>query len=216
MRTLWLFTLAALSVLVASPLAHAQLRQGDLRLALDVDVLSVGWTKLVPDDGSPARKQTTVGVGPSQFGASEVALPSAPLGVGVGYVLRPKWLLGARLGFGYDHTSSAESSPAASYLTWTFMPGVTYVPFGDQLKYFVNFSPLLEFTRRKQGDAQQVRFGGCFSLGLGTMLLLTESATLDMGLYFEGRFPDVDEKPKAKTELSDLRWLLRVGLSVWK
>jgi hypothetical protein len=164
----------------------------------------------------PTRRQTTVGIGPNQFGASEVALPSAPLGFGAGYVLLPKLLLGARIGLGYDRTSSADDVPSTSYLTWTFMPGITYVPHGEQAKLFLNFSPLLEFTRRKQGDTEQVRFGGCFSLGGGTMLFMSPTSSIDLGLYFEGRFPDIDEKPQAKTEISDLRWLLRVGLSLWR
>jgi hypothetical protein len=213
--SLWLLMLAAICGLSAPQGALAQLPQTALRLAIDADILSVGWTKLVPDDGS-ARTQTTVGVGPNQFGASQVALPSAPIGFGVGYVLRPKILLGARVGFGFDRSSSAAGEPAASYLTWTFMPGISYVPFGDRAKFFLNFSPLLEFTRRKQGDAQQVRFGGCYSFGAGTMAFLTPSSSVDVGAHFEGRFPDVDEKPEAKTSISDLRWLVRAGLSLWR
>jgi hypothetical protein len=215
MRTSWLLTLAFLCVLSAPQGARAQLRQAALRLAIDADILSVGWTKLVPDDGR-TRTQTTLGVGPNQFGASEVALPSAPVGIGVGYVLRPKILLGARVGFGFDRSSSAAGESAASYLTWTFMPRVSYVPFGDQAKFFLSFSPLLEYTRRRQGDAQQVRFGGCYSLGAGALLFLTPSSSVDLGVYFEGRFPDIDEKPEAKTSISDLRWLVRAGLSLWR
>jgi len=215
MKTRWLFVLSLLSLTLAAEPARAQLRQGAVRLAIDADTLSIGWTKLKPDQG-PTRKQTTFGIGPNQFGASEVALPSAPLGFGAGYALLPKLLVGARIGLGYDRTSSAGDVPSASYLTWTFMPGITYVPRGAQAKLFFNFSPLLEFTRRKQADTQQLRFGGCFSLGAGTMLFTAPTSSLDLGIYFEGRFPDIDEKPKAKTELSDLRWVLRVGLSLWR
>lgn len=220
-RRLWarvslvLFVAMQLYVLSAPQAARAQLRQTAVRLAMDADILSVGWTKLVPDEGR-TRTQTTLGVGPNQFGASEVALPSAPVGFGVGYVLRPKILLGARVGFGFDRSSSAGGEPVASYLTWTFMPGISYVPFGDRAKFFMNFSPLLEYTRRKQGDAQQVRFGGCYSLGAGTMVFLTPSSSVDVGAYFEGRFPDVDEKPHGRTSISDLRWLVRAGLSLWR
>lgn len=215
MKKCWPFLLILVSVMLTGATARAQLREGAVRVSLDADTLSLGWTKLNPERG-PVRKQTTVGVGPSQFGASEVGLPSAPIGFGAGYVVLPKLLLGARLGLGYDRTSSAGDIPAASYLTWTFMPGVTYVPRGEQAKLFFNFSPLLELTRRKQGNAQQVRFGGCFSLGGGTMLFVSQTSSIDVGLYFEGRFPDIDEKPRAKTEISDLRWLLRVGFSLWR
>ncbi len=212
---LWFSLLCVLGVSSVPPRAAAQLRQGDLRLSLDVDVLTVGWVKLVPAGPAPTRKHTIVGLGPNQLGNSEVAIPSAPLGFGAGYVLRPKWLLGVRAGFGYDHVSAAAGDAAFRYLTWTFMPGVSYVPFGERAKFFVNFSPLLEYVRQKQGGAQRARFGGCYSLGAGEMWFLTPSASVDMGFYFEGRFPDIDEKPKAKTSISDLRWLLRVGLSLW-
>lgn len=215
MKTPWMFGLSLVALTLTAEPAHAQLRQDTVRLAIDADTLSIGWTKLRPALGPP-RKQTTIGVGPNQFGASEVGLPSAPLGFGAGYVLLPQLLLGARIGLGYDRTSSAGDVPAASYLTWTLMPGITYVPHGEQAKLFFNFSPLLEFTSRKQGDTQQIRFGGCFSLGGGTMLFVSPTSSIDLGIFFEGRFPDIDEKPKAKTEISDLRWLLRIGLSLWR
>ena len=215
MRRWQQLVLMMLCLCVPTSRGSAQLTQGALRLAVDADILSVAWTKLVPPSGA-ARKQTTVGIGPNQLGASEVALPSAPLGVGVGYALRPKLLLGVRVGFGYDHVSGADGIPAASYLTWTFMPGITYVPFGERAKAYFNFSPLLEFTRRKQDEEQQVRFGGCYSLGGGTLVFLTPGSSIDLGLYFEGRFPDIDSKPSSKTGLSDLRWLLRAGLSLWR
>ena len=214
-KSCWLIALLVLSLGQAGGTARAQLPNGALRLTIDADTLSVGWTKLAPETGA-SHRQTTVGIGPNQFGASEVGLPSAPLGFGAGYVLLPKLLLGARIGLGYDRTSSSRDVPSASYLTWTFMPGITYVPRGEQAMLFFNFSPLLEFTRRRQGDTEQVRFGGCFSLGGGTMLFISPTSSIDLGIYFEGRFPDIDQKPQAKTEISDLRWLLRVGLSLWR
>jgi hypothetical protein len=70
----------------------------------------------VPPRGA-ARKQLTVGIGLNQLGASEVALPSAPLSLG--YVLRSKLLVGTRIEFGYDRVSAAVDTPATSYHTWS-------------------------------------------------------------------------------------------------
>ena len=193
-------------------LASAQLRDKSLRLFVDADMASVGFTKVMPD-GEAVRRHVTVGIGPSQFGASELGLVTPTIGVGVGYALRSRWLLGLRAGFGYDHVSAAGSEPASTYLTWTFMPGISYVPYRT---LFVVFSPLLEYTRRERADARQTRFGGCFSVGAGSFLFLAPHASIDVGLYFEGRFPDIDEHPKQRTEITDLRWLVRAGVSLWR
>lgn len=208
-----LMVLCCVCVAVPPRTVSAQLRPSSLRLSVDADVLAVGFTKVMPDDGRPVRRHTSVGVGPSQLGASQLGLPTATLGVGAGYALHARWLLGLRAGFGYDHVSAADAEPAASYLTWTFMPGITYVPYKT---LFVVFSPLLEYTRRARADARQTRFGGCFSAGAGSFLFFAPQASLDLGVYFEGRFPDIDERPARKTEITDLRWVLRAGFSVWR
>jgi hypothetical protein len=196
--------------------ADAQLNSGDVRLSLDTDVVGVAWVKTSPRSGGEDSKTVVGSVGPSQFGASQVGLPATPLGLGVGYVLRPKWLLGARAGLGFDVVSVDGHEDKRTYIAWTFMPGITYVPFGDRAKLFVNFSPLLEFVREKQGSSQALRFGGCYSTGAGAFFFMSPAASLDVGFFFEGRFPDIDEKPSgAKTDVSDLRWLVRLGISLW-
>src|SRR3712207_5776238 len=96
---LWLFPLVWLAV--ALP-ARAQLGRGDFRLSLDTDVLGVAHVTLDPDGGGPDQKSTVFSVGPNQLGGSQVTMPATPLGLGLGWVLSPKMLIGVRLGLGFD------------------------------------------------------------------------------------------------------------------
>lgn len=203
------------TIMLSGSSAHAQLRQGDVRLWLDTDLLAVAWVRTNPSEPGPIEKHTVVSVGPNQLGAYRLGPPTTPLGIGVGYVLRPQWLLGARVGFGYDLVSPKDGEDT-SYLAWSFMPGVWFVPGGDRAKWYVNFSPLLEYVREKQGKAQDARFGGCFALGAGTFVFMGSRSSLDVGFFFEGHFIDIDTRPtKAVLDITDLRWLIRVGVSLW-
>src|SRR5690606_19002829 len=129
------------------------------------------------------------------------------------------WLLGVRAGFGYD-VISPDNAADISYLAWSFMPGIWFLPrvgAHPEVRWWVNFSPVLDYIREKQGSLQNTRFGGCFSLGAGTFLFASPRASFDVGLFFEGRFPDIDSDPSGqKLEISELRWLLRLGLSLWR
>lgn len=216
MRSNAVVWLCAVGWFVASG-ASAQLTQGDLRLWLDTDVVSVAWVKTDPSDAPKDEKNVVVGIGPNQLGAYRIAAPTTPLGVGVGYALRPSWLLGARSGFGYD-VVTRKDAPDTSYLAWSFMPGVWFVPNSQRdNKWYLNFSALLEYVREKQGDARDTRFGGCFSMGAGQFLFMSPRASFDLGFFFEGHFIDIDSHPSgSKLDISDLRWLLRAGASLWR
>ena len=214
MKTIWWFLVLVFGLSVVPASGNAQLPEGAVRLSFDVDTLSVAWVRLNPEGPEPPRNHTVVGLGMNQLGASQLTIPSSPLGFGLGYVLGPKWLIGARAGFGYDHVSEPDDA-ALRYLTWTFMPGVTYVPFGERAKFFVNFSPLLEYTQQKQGSARRRQFNGCYSIGAGEMWFVTRNTSIDIGAYFEGRFPHLVETSLPRTYVSDLRWLIRVGVSLW-
>lgn len=203
-------------IMLSGSAAHAQLTERELRLWVDTDLLAVAWVKDNPSTPGPIEKNTVFSVGPNQLGAYRLGPATTPLGVGVGYVLRSKWLIGARVGFGYDLVSPKDGQDIA-YLAWSFMPGVWFVPGGDQAKWYLNFSPLLDYVRQKQGDARDTRFGGCFAVGAGSFVFLSPRASLDVGFFFEAHFIDIDTRPTAeKRDISDLRWLIRVGASLWR
>jgi hypothetical protein len=58
---------------------------------------------------------------------------------------------------------------------------------------------------------------GCFSVGGGLMWFTGTRRSSDLGAYFVGRFGDVKNEPSSgKTDVDDLRGVLRLALSLWK
>jgi hypothetical protein len=184
-------------------------------LWLDADVFSAGVVREKPDGGSRANT-TVVSVGPNAIGNSRLVIAMPTVGFGFGYVLKPKWMLGLRTGVGFDHVAY-DGSPNENVLLLSFMPELTFVPTGSEYtKLFVKFSPVAQYTRDKQGSAQSHIFMGCFSVGGGLMWFTSKRSSIDLGAYFEGRFGDVKDEPSGgKTDVDDLRGLLRLALSLW-
>ncbi|MFM2417895.1 MAG: hypothetical protein RL385_2618 [Pseudomonadota bacterium] len=196
--------------------ASAQMARGAVRYALDVDVLSAGavWAK---PHGERDVTTRVVSVGPNQLGNSQVVLPNTPVGIAFDYVVRPKWLIGVRTALGYDHRSR-DDSPNERALSLSFMPALSFVPRGGPIRPFVKFSPIAQYSQRKQGSAREHIFMGCFSIGGGAFLFSGPSISVDAGAYFEGRFGKlkVADGPGQNAEIDDLRGVVRVGLSLWK
>jgi len=86
----------------ATARAEAQLQSGALRFSLDTDMLTMGGVVRDPDNGGE-DSTTVVGFGPNHLGNSRVTgYPTASTGLGFGYALSSKFVLGIRTGLGLD------------------------------------------------------------------------------------------------------------------
>ncbi|MDB4971681.1 MAG: hypothetical protein JWN48_22 [Myxococcaceae bacterium] len=201
--------------------ADAQLRPRTARLWLDTDLVSAGTVRIDPAGGGNNDSRTTaVGIGPNQLGGSRPVVTTTPLGIGVAYVLEPKWMVGLRYGFGYDWYNP-EQGPNQRVLAVSAIPELSYVPTGDDdSKVFIKAGPLVQYNRIKSGaDDQHVILGG-FSAGLGLLQFVTRSSSIDLGAFFEGRFGslkrDLDANDNGKDKVRDLRGVIRIGVSLWR
>jgi|GEM_PF-6101161 len=213
---LWSLCLALLFVETAS--AHAQLRPATWRGFLDVDVFNAGVVQEDPRGPAKNEKFTLVGFGPNQLGNSRAVIATPPVGLGFGYVLKPRWMLGLRAGLGYDRVSAHDSADLKIF-GMSFMPEVSFVPLGATAKLFIKFSPIAQYDQVKLGGSRTHIFMGCFSLGAGTMIFLSDTSSIDIGAYFEGRFGKLKPSPVSGgsyVDVDDLRAVIRVGLSFWK
>ncbi|MDB4975198.1 MAG: hypothetical protein JWN48_3539 [Myxococcaceae bacterium] len=190
--------------------AEAQLSKGNLRLSIDDDILSVAGVKV------GGGKDTVVGFGPNQLGGSRIIGGPTPLGLGVGYVLDPKILLGVRVGLGYDVIAPDGPGNNTRVLGLSLMPEVTFVPLGQRAKLFFSFAPIFQVGRARTDPRTDRTILGGFGLGVGTFIFVTNALSVDLGFHFEGRFGgtkrDVDND---STAVQDLRGLLRLGVSLW-
>lgn len=213
---LWLVPLVAL---VWSFPAHAQLGRGDFRFSLDTDVISVARVTVDPDGPGGDAEYTVFGLGPSQLGASHITQPASPVGLGFGYVLHPKFVLGLRLGFGFD-VIDRENAPDTRLLGVSLMPTLTIVPVGRSAKLFIALAPLFQVNRVKRGDFVDRWLQGGFSLGIGALIFPVSAASADLGFHFEGRFGnnrvENDDDGDTRADIADLRGVVRLGLSLWR
>lgn len=215
-RILWLFPLVWLAV--ALP-ARAQLGRGDFRLSLDTDLLGVAHVTLDPDGGGRDPQYTVFSVGPNQLGGSHVTMAATPLGLGLGWVLSPKILLGVRLGLGFD-VISPDGGENRKVLALSLMPGLTFVPLGRKAKLYVDLRPLFQVNREKVDEYLLRWMQGGFSTGIGALIFAASSVSADIGFHFEGRFGarhlennDVEEDGM---RVRDFRGVIRFGLSLWR
>lgn len=214
MKTLRLVVVAWLFAFGAPAPVEAQLRPNAWRLFMDVDVLSLDWVRAT-QRGREDVDTAVVSIGPNQLGASRLWIPTTPLGMGVGYLLKSHWMIDLRAGLGVDIAKASDSDEATTFIAWSFMPGLLWAPSSPKL--YLKFSPVLDFVQTKQGADRQRYFGGCFSAGVGSFFFLSENASADLGAFFEGRFPDLDQRPaNTKIEFADLRVLARAGISLWR
>jgi hypothetical protein len=217
-RTLFaVFSCAFVALL--SGTAHAQIGRGDLRLSLDADMLGVAFVNVDPDP-APDYDATVISVGPNQLGGSRAWVPrsSTPLGFGLGYALSHRTVLGLRTGLGFDVVDD-DDGDKDRYLSLALMPGVTFVPLGHHAKLFINLAAILQLDRRKDDDFKDRLFMGGFTVGLGTLIFVSQRSSVDLGFHFEGRWgnyqvkePDTDNE----TQVRDMRVVVRLGFSLWK
>ncbi len=211
--------LALIAGLWASP-AHAQLARGTFRLSIDDDMLSVAGVKVDPDGPVGPSKTTVFGLGPNQLGAGHVSaslvdgMPT-PFGLGFAWGLSPKLLLGVRAAFGLDLIAPSGTADNIRELGLSLMPGLTFVPVGHKAKLFLSGAPLFQADRWKQGPRDgRVLLGG-FELGIGTLIFVARSLSVDLGFHFEGRFGNAEDENGNGAHIRDLRGLVRLGISLW-
>ena len=198
-----------LGSLVAAP-AQAQLSRGNLRLSVDADMFSVAGVHV---DGQPHG--TVVGLGPNELGGGRYYSGPTPVGLGVGYVLQPKLILGLRAGLGYDVVAPSGAPNNTRILGLSLMPGVTFVPFGERAKLFISFAPIFQVGRAKTLNTRDRTMLGGFGLGVGTFIFVTNALSVDLGFNFEGRFGGAETNGMNHRDITDLRGLIRLGVSLW-
>jgi hypothetical protein len=210
----------ALASLVWSLPAHAQLNRGDFRFSLDTDMISVGHVSIDPDGPAGEYDQTVFGIGPSELGASRVTAPTSPVGLGLGYVLRPKLVLGLRLGFGFDIVAPDNNGEDQKTLAVSLQPNLTIVPIGKATKLFIALAPLFQANRLKTGPRKERWLQGGFSVGIGALIFPTSAVSADLGFFFEGRFGnqhiELNDNGDTVADVADLRGIVRLGLSLWR
>jgi hypothetical protein len=203
----------ALTTGLAAP-ARAQLSRGNLRLTIDADVLSIASVELDPENGG--ELDTTVfGLGPNQQGGSLYSGRPTPFGLGVGYVLQPKLILGLRFGLGLDVVSPEGSDNNIRRLGLSLMPNLTFVPVGNRAKLFLQVAPIFQVSRDKSDNAKSRTILGGFGLGIGTFIFITNALSVDLGFHFEARFGGTEDNVGRDTDVTDLRGLFRLGVSLW-
>src|ERR1700712_4365227 len=167
---------------IVAPHVEAQLSRGNLRLSIDADMFSVAGVRL----GN--NKDTVVGFGPNQLGGSRLSGGPTPLGLGVGYVLQPKLLVGARFGLGYDVVAPNGPGNNTRYLNLSIMPEIRFVPLGERAKLFIALAPIFQVSRARTDPRTDRTILGGFSVGVGTFIFVTNALSVDLGFFFEGRF----------------------------
>jgi hypothetical protein len=213
----WFWALCALAWTLP---AQAQLSRGDFRFSLDTDVISIAHVTLDPDGAPGDAEYMVYGIGPNQLGASHLTQVASPLGLGLGYVLHPKFVLGIRTGLGFDVVDPDGGGDKERILAVSLMPGLTIVPIGHKAKLFIALAPLFQVNRTKQDDQLSRWLQGGFSTGIGALIFPTSAVSADLGFFFEGRFGNqrVETNGNADTteHVTDLRGVVRLGLSLWR
>jgi len=204
---------AVLTGALAAP-AQAQLSRGNLRLTIDADVLSIAAIERDPEFAGESNT-TVFGIGPNQEGGSLRSGRPTPFGLGVGYVLQPKLILGLRFGLGLDVVSPDSSDNNTRLLGLSLMPNLTFVPVGKRAKLFLQGAPIFQVSRSKSDNAKSRTLLGGFGLGIGTFIFITNALSVDLGFHFEGRFGNEEDALGRDTDIKDLRGVIRLGVSLW-
>lgn len=225
---LWVaFLLCALSSVMWTRPAEAQLRRGDFRLALDTDMISIAGVTVDPD--GPGKADTMVfGIGPNQLGQSRAAhlgldrgsLATSPFGLGLHWTLSHKLQLGLRTGFGFDIYKPDGADDNLKVLALSLMPTLTIVPIGRKAKLFIALAPLLQVNRLKIDEyINRVLLGG-FSTGIGALIFAGSAVSVDLGFFFEGRFGnervELDDNADTSAHIQVLQGVVRLGISLWR
>jgi hypothetical protein len=210
--------LAALVLALWTAGAEAQLSRGTMRFSIDGDMLAVGGVKRENELTGAEGKSTVVGFGPNQHGNARLSAYPTPIGLGFGYVLQPKLILGLRTSLGYD-VYAPDGGENTRILNLALMPGITFVPLGQKAKLALHAAPIFQVAREKQDTVPTRRtlLGG-FALGVGALIFVHSRLSADIGFHFEGRFGgyDDDNRDDNDTKLRDLRGVVRLGVSFWR
>lgn len=209
-----LATVCAVLVGTFATPAQAQLSQGNLRLTIDGDMLSIAGVERQPEGGVES-KATVFGFGPNQHGGSQLSGRPTPLGLGVGYVLQAKLILGLRFGLGLDVISPEGDDNNTRILGLSLMPNATFVPVGKRAKLFLQAAPIFQVSRTKNDNGKERTILGGFGLGIGTFIFVTNALSVDLGFHFEGRFGGTEDRAGNDVDVKDLRGVVRLGVSLW-
>lgn len=197
--------------------AEAQLHRGSFRFSIDADMLSIAGVELDPDGPRNDQDATLYGIGPNQLGGARAwtsTLPT-PLGLGFGWGLGPKLLLGGRVAFGLDVVDNDDGGDNTRYLGLALEPGLTWVPIGHKAKLFVSGNPLFQVSRAKYDNGKERMLFGGVDLGIGTLIFVTGALSVDLGFHFVARFGRFQDDADNGADVRDLRGVVRLGLSLW-
>jgi hypothetical protein len=209
--------LATFALSVSNP-AEAQIRDGSMRFTLDTDVFTIGGVSIEPDGGNSSDSMV-VGFGPNLLGNSRTNFDMPTTGLGFGYALSPQFLLGLRTGLGFDVVDGEGNNDKVRYFGISLAPGITWLPVGDRNKLFVALSPVFQANKAKNENSRSRAILGGFSAGVGGLLFMSNSVSVDAGFFFEGRFGGLKQNNlglQGEGSLQDLRGVLRLGLSLWR
>jgi opacity protein-like surface antigen len=194
----------------AASSAEAQLSRGNLRLSIDADMFAIAGVEV----GNSENK--VISFGPNQLGGSRLYGGPTPLGLGVGYVLQPKLILGVRVGLGYDVIAPEGVGNNTRVLGLSIMPELRFVPLGERAKLYLAVAPIFQVGRSKRDHDRDRAMVGGFGLGVGTFIFVTNAMSVDLGFHFEGRFGGIDDDNDPEdTDVRDLRGVVRLGMSLW-
>ncbi len=211
----WQLWALGFAVSVWASSAQAQISRGAFRLSLDTDVLSVAGVEVDPEGAGGEQDTTVFGIGPNAQGSSRISGEPTPFGLGLGWGLSPKLVLGVRVGFGLDVVASDGAVDNTRLLGLSLMPGLTFVPVGHKAKLYLSAAPLFQVDRSKTGPNDARTLLGGFGLGIGTLIFVAHSLSVDLGFHFEGRFGNREDDNDNEWHIRDLRGVIRLGLSLW-
>ena len=210
---------ACIAALAWAGAAEAQVGRGALRLSLDADLLMVAGVEINPEGPTAAYDTTVISFGLGQEGGSHVppgVAPMSQLGLGVAWGISRRLLLGVRTALGLDVIDPDGAPDNTRVLAFGLEPSLTFVPLGHRAKLFIALAPLFQANRVKAGDDRRRTLLGGFSTGIGALIFAGGSVSVDLGLFFEGRFGGGQVEGPNDYHVRDLRGGLRFGVSLWR
>jgi hypothetical protein len=215
----WMLTCACL--LLAPTAAHAQVRTKDVRLYLDMGLVT--WTsertrgELRNSGADYFHAENQLGAG---FASGGVA------GVGLAYVLSPHLMPGLYFALQHvkgtvrDERGGIEAKNEGWARFFELRPYLE-VPFNPSSRFVLYGMGGLSLTR-KVNSADRSRFAVGPALGLGGHGFISPRASLDLGLTFRAAFATIDDDAEDALELlvddpkqRDLALLFTIGASFW-
>lgn len=192
--------------------AHAQVREGDVRLYLDSGLFS--WAKEVTEveaAGVTQKSETT--------GTTSGLLVGG--GVGLGYALS-RYLVPELYASLQNAKIETEEGDGITFRQWELRPcvEVPLLPEERFVPYLMGGMTLGRAVSKADGDADITMFGLGPALGAGAHAFLTDHASLDLGLAFRGTFyvqNDLEDDALGGVDLKTKQYalLLTLGASFW-